>query len=143
MEEATTAAMEEGSVEISAAALTAEIEKAGKAILYGVQFDTGSAVIRPSSAEALLTIAEVLNAREGQFYVVGHTDDVGSFEPNMRLSEERAAAIVASLVRDHGIDANRLRAGGVGPLAPLASNGNEAGRQLNRRVELVARLANQ
>lgn len=142
MEEATTAAMEEGAVEISAAALTAEIEEAGKAILYGVRFDTGSAVIRPSSADALLTIAEVLNSREGQFYIVGHTDDVGAFNPNMRLSGDRAAAIVAALVTEHGIDADRLRAGGVGPLAPLASNENEAGRQLNRRVELVERLAN-
>ena len=141
MEEATTAAMEEGTVEISAEALTAEIEEAGKAILYGVQFDTGSAVIRPASLGALQVIAEVVNAREGQFYIVGHTDDVGAFEPNMRLSEERAAAIVASLVTEHGIDANRLRASGVGPLAPIASNENEAGRQLNRRVELVERLA--
>jgi len=140
MEEATTAAMEEGTVEISAEALTAEIEEAGKAILYGVQFDTGSAVIRPASAGALQTIAEVLSAQEGQFYIVGHTDDVGAFEPNMRLSEERAAAIVEALVTEYAIDAGRLRAGGVGPLAPMASNDNEAGRQMNRRVELVERL---
>ncbi|MEE4639103.1 MAG: OmpA family protein [Wenzhouxiangella sp.] len=142
MEEATIAAMEEGTVEISAEALTAEIEEAGKAILYGVQFDTGSAAIRPSSAEALQTIAEVLNALEGTFYIVGHTDDVGAFEPNMRLSEERAAAVLAALVNDYRIDADRLRADGVGPLAPLASNETEAGRQVNRRVELVESLGN-
>ncbi|MBP0615576.1 OmpA family protein [Jiella mangrovi] len=140
MEEATSAAMAEGSVEVSAEALVGEIEEAGKAVLCGVQFDTGSAVIRPSSAGSLQTIADVLNTREGGFYIVGHTDDTGGFEMNMKLSEERAAAIVKALVEDHGIDAGRLRSGGVGPLVPLASNGNDAGRQLNRRVELVEQL---
>ena len=140
VEEATTAAMEEGTVEISAEALTSEIEEAGKAILYGVQFDTGSSVIRPSSAGSLQTIADVLNAREGDFYIVGHTDDTGDFDMNMRLSNERAMAIAEALVQEHGIDANRLQSGGVGPLAPLASNENDAGKQLNRRVELVERL---
>ena len=142
VEEATTAAMEEGTVEISAEALNNEIEEAGKAILYGVQFDTGSAVIRPSSAASLETIADVLSKRGGQFYIVGHTDDTGAFEVNMRLSTERAAAIVEALVTEYGVDASRLQAGGVGPLAPLASNENDAGRQLNRRVELVERLEN-
>lgn len=142
VEEATAAAMEEGTVEISAEALTAEIEEAGKAILYGVQFDTGSAVIRPSSAPSLETIADVLSTRDGQFYIVGHTDDTGGFEMNMSLSAERAAAIVEALVTEYGVDASRLQAGGVGPLAPLASNENDAGRQLNRRVELVERLEN-
>lgn len=141
-EEATTASMQEGTVEITAEALNSEIEEAGKAILYGVQFDTGSAVIRPSSTGSLATIADVLNAREGRFYIVGHTDDTGGFEMNMRLSNERAAAIVEALVSDYGIDPIRLQSGGVGPLAPLASNENDAGRQLNRRVELVERLEN-
>lgn len=140
-EEITTAGMEEGTVDVSAKALTAEIEEAGKAILYGVQFDTGSAVIRPSSAASLEAIAEVLTQRNGRFYVVGHTDDTGGFELNMTLSANRAAAIVSALVQDYGIGAGRLQAGGVGPLAPLASNENEAGRQLNRRVELVEMLA--
>lgn len=108
----------------------------------GVQFDTGSAVIRPSSMGSLKTIADVLSAREGQFYIVGHTDDTGGFETNMRLSLERATAIVEALVGHHGIDPSRLQASGVGPLAPLASNENDAGRQLNRRVELVERLVN-
>lgn len=141
-EEATTAAMDEGTVEINVEALNAEIEEAGKAILYGVQFDTGSAVIRPSSAGSLETIADVLSTREGRFYIVGHTDDTGDFEMNMRLANERAEAIVQTLVTEYGIDSNRLQAAGVGPLAPLAPNENDAGRQLNRRVELVDRLEN-
>ncbi|MCP1198965.1 OmpA family protein [Notoacmeibacter sp. MSK16QG-6] len=140
MEEATAAAMAEDTVSISAEGLTSEIEEAGKAILYGVQFDTGSAIIRPSSAASLEVIAEVLKSRDGGFYIVGHTDDTGGFEMNMTLSSDRSASIVKALIDQYGIDASRLQSGGVGPLAPLASNENEAGRQLNRRVELVERL---
>lgn len=140
MEEASVAAMQDDTVVISAESVNADIDEAGKAILYGVQFDTGSAVIRPSSAGSLETIATVLKSRDGQFYIVGHTDDTGGYDMNMRLSAERASAIVNALAEQYGIDANRLQAGGVGPLAPLASNANDAGRQLNRRVELVERL---
>ena len=140
MEEATAASMAQDSVTISAESLTADIEEAGKAILYGVQFDTGSAVIRPSSAASLETIAAVLKSRAGEFYIVGHTDDTGGFDMNMTLSAERAASVVAALAEEHGVDPARLRSGGVGPLAPLASNANEAGRQMNRRVELVERI---
>ena len=140
MEEATAAAMEEDTVTISAESLTADIEEAGKAILYGIQFDTGSAVIRPSSSTSLDVIASVLREQSGAFYIVGHTDDTGGLDMNMTLSSDRAAAVVAALTQDYGVDAARLTSGGVGPLAPLASNENDAGRQLNRRVELVERL---
>ncbi|SFC37996.1 OmpA family protein [Tropicimonas isoalkanivorans] len=140
MEEATAAAMADDTVTISAESLTSEIEDAGKAILYGVQFDTGSAVIRPSSAGSLETIASVLQDRDGTFYIVGHTDDTGGFEMNLKLSADRAAAVVQALTDSYGIDPARLQSGGVGPLAPLASNENDAGRQMNRRVELVERL---
>ncbi len=142
LEEATAGVQEEGTVTISEAGLSSDLEDAGKAILYGVQFDTGSAVIRPSSTSSLEVIANVLNSREGRFYVVGHTSDTGGFELNMQLSAERAQAIIDALGSQYGIDTTRLQAAGVGPVAPLASNDNEAGRQLNRRVELVDRLEN-
>ena len=140
MEEVTRALMAEDTVTISEIGVTAEIEAEGKAILYGVQFDVGSSVLRPDSSAPMDVIANVLQEREGKFYVVGHTSDTGDFALNMRLSEERAAAIIAALGRDYGIDTSRLQPIGVGPAAPLASNLNEAGRQLNRRVELVERL---
>ena len=57
----------------------------------------------------------------------------------MKLSQERALAVVAALVEQEGIAAERLTGVGVGPLAPHASNANEDGRAANRRVELVAR----
>ena len=69
--------------------------------------------------------------------VVGHTDNVGSFEYNVGLSERRAAAVVSALKTQYGIDASRMRAGGVGMMAPTAPNDSEQGRAKNRRVELV------
>ena len=140
MEEITRSVMDEDGVTISEVEITSGIEAEGKAVLYGVQFDVGSSVLRPSSTPSIEIIANVLRDRPGRFYVVGHTSDTGDFALNMRLSEERAQAIIDALGRDYGIDTTRLQAAGVGPVAPLASNLNEPGRQLNRRVELVERL---
>ena len=139
-EEVSAAARAQGTVTITEDGVNDALKDAGKAIIYGVQFDVGSAVIRPSSEASLDVLARVLTARPGRFYLVGHTSDTGSFEGNMALSADRARAIVEALGRQYGIDTSRLQPAGVGPVAPLASNLNEAGRQLNRRVELVERL---
>lgn len=69
---------------------------------------------------------------------MGHTDNVGTVEHNLKLSPDRAQAVLQALVRDHGVAAARLRAHGCGPFAPVASNAAEDGRARNRRVELVA-----
>lgn len=140
MEEITRAIMADDTVTISELGLTVGMDAEGKAILYGVQFDIGSSVLRPSSTLSIEVIANVLRDRPGNFYVVGHTSDTGPFDLNMQLSQDRAAAIIVALESDFGIDTGRLQPIGVGPAAPLASNQNEAGRQLNRRVELVERL---
>ena len=66
-----------------------------------------------------------------------HTDWVGKVEDNMRLSQARGEAVVAELVNAYGIQASRLKGYGVGPLAPVAGNDDEAGRAKNRRVDLV------
>jgi len=73
-----------------------------------------------------------------KLYVVGHTDNTGTYEYNLDLSRRRAAAVVEALTRGHGVAAARLKAVGVGPVAPVASNATEEGRAKNRRVELVA-----
>jgi len=57
----------------------------------------------------------------------------------MELSRARAAAVVAALVGEHGVEASRLEAHGVGPLAPVATNSTSDGKSKNRRVEIVAR----
>jgi OmpA-OmpF porin, OOP family len=71
-------------------------------------------------------------------FVVGHTDNVGTLEINLKLSADRADSLVKALI-GRGIDATRLKAAGAGPCSPIASNQDEAGRAHNRRVELVER----
>jgi outer membrane protein OmpA-like peptidoglycan-associated protein len=68
---------------------------------------------------------------------VGHTDWVGKVDDNMRLAQARAEAVAAELAGAYGIAAARLKGYGVGPLAPVAGNDDEAGRAKNRRVDLV------
>jgi len=68
--------------------------------------------------------------------VVGHTDNIGSYDSNLDLSRARAAAVVGTLVSEYTINPQRLRASGVGFLAPIASNANDDGRAKNRRVEI-------
>jgi len=121
-----------------ASAMEKSIKESGKATLYGIYFDTGKADVKPESLTALKEIAMLLkNNPDLKFYVVGHTDNIGTFDANIILSQARAVAIVNALVTNNGIGASRLKACGDGPTAPVASNDNEEGRALNRRVELV------
>jgi outer membrane protein OmpA-like peptidoglycan-associated protein len=69
--------------------------------------------------------------------VVGHTDNVGEFNYNMKLSQTRAEAVVKFLTGKYGSDGARLKPYGVSSLAPVASNRTEDGQAKNRRVELV------
>ena len=72
-----------------------------------------------------------------KIYVVGHTDNVGTYDYNMDLSQRRAKAVVGALAGSYGIEASRMRGTGVGPVAPVTLNETEEGRAKNRRVELV------
>lgn len=121
-----------------AAAFSNDIRSTGHAAVYGIYFDTGKSTIRPESAQAIGEVAKLLKSDPGlRLYVVGHTDNQGNDEANLRLSQDRAEAVLQALVRDHGIEASRLRARGCGQYAPVASNDTEDGRAKNRRVELV------
>lgn len=123
-----------------AAALLADLERVGHTVLHGILFDTDEAVIKPESASALNEIAKLLRDHaDMNAFIVGHTDLSGSLEHNLDLSNRRAAAVVEALVTDYGISRQRLTARGIGPFAPVGSNDTEAGRTLNRRVELVKR----
>lgn len=124
-------------VTADAAAMGRDLAAAGKTVIYGVHFDTGSAVIKADSDAVLSEMAKLLkNAPALKAYVVGHTDNVGALELNLKLSADRAQALVTALVA-RGIAAARLKAFGAGPYCPIASNRDEAGRAQNRRVELV------
>lgn len=121
-----------------AAALGNDLRSAGHAAVYGILFDTGKADIKPESSQAIGEIAKLLKGDAGlKLHVVGHTDSVGGVDANLKLSQARAEAVLAALVKDHGIAAGRLRSFGNGPFAPVASNDAEDGRAKNRRVELV------
>lgn len=114
------------------------IELQGKIAVYGILFDTGQSVIKDESAPALEQIAAYLRGNPAvSCWVVGHTDSTGSFKTNSQLSLQRAEAIKYELQAKYNIAEQRLYAEGVGPLAPIASNNTEEGKQLNRRVELV------
>ncbi len=110
----------------------------GKVVLEGVYFDHNKANIKPESANTLQIIATYLKASpDSRFYVVGHTDNTGSYDHNLKLSTNRAQAVLESLVRTHDINAGKLKAIGIGPASPAASNADKNGQAINRRVELV------
>ena len=121
-----------------AGAMNKSIKETGKAAVYGIYFDTGKAELKPESEAALKEIAKMLTDDPTlKIYVVGHTHNVGTFEDNMKLSQDRALAVIIALVSKYKISATRLKSYGDGPTAPVASNDTEAGKALNRRVELV------
>jgi OmpA-OmpF porin, OOP family len=122
----------------SAEMFQAGLKATGHVEVPGIFFDTGKSELKPESDAALAEIAKLLKADPAlKVYVVGHTDNVASFDLNLKLSQARAESVVQALVSKHGIAAARLVGRGVGPLAPVASNDGDAGRARNRRVELV------
>lgn len=130
--------MQTGMVVVDVSALDRALKDEGKVILYGVYFDFDSAVVKPESKPQLDQIAELLRKEPAlKLLITGHTDNKGDFAYNMKLSTERAAAVVAALVSGYGIDPSRLSSAGLGSTSPVAPNDTEEGRAKNRRVELV------
>lgn len=133
-------AMETGQVTVDPAALRAGLAAEGRVALTGLFFDTGKTELKPESKAQLDAMAELLKTQPTlKAWIVGHTDNVGSFDANEKLSLARAQAVVAALTAaPYKLDAKRLAAKGLASLAPVAGNGDDAGRARNRRVELVA-----
>lgn len=116
--------------------LAGQLAREGEADLHGIYFDTAKATLRPESEATLQQVLGVLTADPGlRLVVAGHTDSEGEDAYNQGLSEQRAAAVVQWLT-GKGIDAARLTSEGLGESRPVADNGSEAGRALNRRVQL-------
>jgi len=106
--------------------------------LHGIYFDFDKAAIKPESRPALEDAARILNENPTiRVEIQGHTDNRGSDEYNVGLSERRAQAVVNYLVQNLGIVSGRLNTIGYGEFRPVADNETEAGRALNRRVEFV------
>jgi outer membrane protein OmpA-like peptidoglycan-associated protein len=102
-----------------------------------VLFDTGKYSLRPGAREKLARVAGIISGHVGlRLEVEGHTDSVGGDEYNQQLSEHRATA-VRDYLTQAGIPTNSVSAKGFGKTQPVASNETTAGRQQNRRVELV------
>ena len=104
-----------------------------------VSFDFDSAAIKPAFRPTLDKVAEVIKRYDRTVvHIIGHTDSIGSEAYNQALSERRARSVMEYFI-SQGVDASRLRAEGRGETEPRASNDTEAGRQLNRRVELIVK----
>jgi outer membrane protein OmpA-like peptidoglycan-associated protein len=101
-----------------------------------LDFETGSATLKPTSAEQLKNIAEIMKAYpKVGLKIGGYTDNTGNADANLKLSQTRAENTKQELVK-LGVDAKRLEAEGYGEKHPVADNSTEEGRQKNRRIDL-------
>lgn len=124
-------------VKANAEGWAAEIESSGKVAVYGINFETNKSDIKPESEAVLKEILTLLEKQpEWKLRIDGHTDNTGPKAANMALSQRRAAAVMAWLVKN-GADKSRLTSQGFGDTQPAAENDTEEGKAKNRRVELT------
>ena len=115
------------------------IPKKGEVIhLRGITFEFNKSTIRPDSYPILDDAAQAMREiPQLKVQIEGHTDSMGSDEYNQKLSEARANSVRNYLITRHRIDPARMVAVGFGEKRPVADNGTEEGRQLNRRIDFV------
>lgn len=127
--------------------LGAEIDTRGLVISIAtddVLFESGSPELQSEAAELVGAIAPVLRDFDNEIRIEGHTDTVPLDDngyTNWNLSSDRALAVLGLLAADPQIDPHRLSATGYSEYQPIASNSTDAGKQKNRRVELVIAAA--
>ncbi len=120
--------------------LKKELDEQGKLIVYGINFETNAAIIKPESESVLKQIVNLLNANPAlKINIEGHTDNVGEETYNQQLSEKRASAVKDYLVKNH-IATARITAIGKGEKFPIADNLTELGKAANRRVEISPKI---
>ena len=128
--------MEKGLVSVKD--LEKDISQNGHIAIYDIHFDTGKSTIKSESSDVLKNIAAYLNSHQDKkFLIVGHTDNTGDFEANLKLSLERAQSVINELVSKYSVKAEQLKAYGVGQTSPVSTNSTDKGRAKNRRVEIV------
>ena len=124
-------------VTVKAADIADALSKKGFIDLYGIYFDTDKAVVKPDSTSTLDEVASLLKIDLSlKLEISGHTDNTGAKDHNLKLSQDRAQAVMRVLVTKYGIDPKRLTAKGYGDTKPVAPNNTDANKAKNRRVEL-------
>ena len=120
------------------ASLQARQSERGIVLTLGdVLFDTGEATLKPGAINEITRLAQFLQENPDRAVrIEGHTDSIGSVETNLVLSQRRADSVANALIAA-GVDPARIVPVGFGPDFPIASNATAAGRQQNRRVEVV------
>jgi outer membrane protein OmpA-like peptidoglycan-associated protein len=118
----------------------AKVERQGDKLIVqfnsAILFDKGKADLKPQSKHDLGEFAKVLvQYKDTDLVIEGHTDNTGSKDTNRKLSAARAEAVVALLAAD-GVQRARLTGRGLGDSEPVANNASEAGRKQNRRVQV-------
>jgi len=112
------------------------ISATGHVAIYGIYFDFNQSDVKPESDPALQEINKLLSGNPNlKVFIVGHTDNAGGVDYNMKLSQARADAVVKALTTKYKVNPQSLKAHGVGQLGPVAPNKTEEGRAKNRRVE--------
>ncbi len=137
-QQAQTATAQAQQLQQELAALQAKQTDRGLVLTLGdVLFETGKADLRAGALRNLYPLVTFLQKYpERQVMIEGHTDSVGSESYNLDLSQRRADAVRAFLLQN-GANASQITARGYGKTSPVASNDTEAGRQQNRRVEII------
>ena len=133
--------MDQKAKEIQGTVAGADVTRVGEGLVVtfdsGLMFDFDSDVLRTESKKNLDNLASSLNSfGDSKLMLVGHTDDKGADAYNLDLSRRRSASVAAYL-ESRGVSASRVQLAGRGETEPIAPNDTEAGRQMNRRVEVA------
>jgi outer membrane protein OmpA-like peptidoglycan-associated protein len=112
-------------------------DETGSIALVNIEFESGSAEIKPQSMPRIEEIANVLkNYSSMKIEIRGHTDNEGTAEANQKLSENRAESVMNALLK-MGISKSRMKSKGFGENSPIAKNDTEENRRKNRRTEFI------
>ncbi|WP_146346433.1 OmpA family protein [Phaeobacter marinintestinus] len=118
--------------------LVSRLMAQGHVVLSDLEFRTGANELGDGPFASLEALSGFIDTHDDYRLVfVGHTDSVGRLSANIALSKSRAEAVRARMLRDFDVSGDRIEAEGMGYLAPIASNLTKAGREANRRVEVI------